>query len=162
MMTATATGFRVNCVPRSVTNEKDAKVIKVIENFISGKELTPTRRHRRAIASLSAALAGIEASIIFPAQIAFAAPDTQAVIPKEVDVVLLKIQLVCLGLCVSVGVIMAMIAGFFRIIGLREEARKRYADAVMGMIQVLTAPVVLGIIATIVRGLLHLFPGYVG
>ena len=161
MMTATATGFTVNCTPRPVRIEKDAKVIKVVENFISGKELAPTRRHRRAIALLSAALAGIEAYIILPSQAVLAAPANEAVIPKEVDVVLLKIQLVCLGLCVSVGVIMAMIAGFFRIIGLREEARKRYADAVMGMIQVLTAPVVLGIIATIVRGLLHLFPGYV-
>jgi hypothetical protein len=84
------------------------------------------------------------------------------VIPPEVDMLLLKIQLICLGVCVSAGVIMAMIAGFFRIIGLREEAKKRYNDAVMGMIQVLTAPAVLGIIATVVRGLLRFFPGYVG
>jgi putative copper export protein len=61
-----------------------------------------------------------------------------------------------------VGIIMAMIAGFFRMIGLREEARKRYMDACMGMVQVLSAPAVLGIIALIVRSVLKLFPGYVG
>lgn len=158
MMTATASGFSVSLTPRPVRVEKD---IKVIENFLSGKELAPTRQHKRAIKLLSAALAGVEAYTMFPVGTVMA-QTAENVIPKEVDEILLKIQLICLGVCVSVAVIMAMIAGFFRMIGLREEARKRYVDACMGMIQVLSAPAVLGIIALVVRGVLHLFPGYVG
>lgn len=80
------------------------------------------------------------------------------VVPQELDDVMRLIQLICVGICVGVAIIMAMIAGFFRMIGLREEAKKRYMDAVTGMIMVLTAPAVLLVIATIVRGILKLLP----
>lgn len=83
---------------------------------------------------------------------------TQAGLPSEIDDLMTKVQLVCLGLCVGVAIIMAMIAGFFRMIGLREEAKKRYSDAILGMIMVLSAPAVLLVIATVVRGFLKLFP----
>lgn len=77
---------------------------------------------------------------------------------KTIDDVLFKVQLICAGICVGLATLMGMIAGFFRIVGLREEAKKRFSDAITGMIMVLSAPVVIGIIATIVRGLLSLFP----
>lgn len=158
MLSSTTTGFSVSLTPRPVRVEKD---IQAIENFILGKELSPTRRHRRAIKSLSVALAGIEAYALLPIGVAMA-QSKDSVIPKEVDDILMRIELICLGTCVSVAIIFAMIAGFFRIIGLREEARKRYGDAVMGMLQVLSAPAVLGVLALVVRGVLKMFPGYVG
>lgn len=84
-------------------------------------------------------------------------PEEQTVM-DDIDGVLFKVQLICAGICVSVAVLMAMIAGFFRMIGLREEAKKRYMDAIAGMTMVLTAPAVLGVVATIVRGFIKLFP----
>lgn len=82
-----------------------------------------------------------------------------AALPTEIDELMLKIQLVCLGICVGMAIIMAMIAGFFRMIGLREEAKKRYTDAITGMVMVLSAPAVLLLIATVVRGFLKILPG---
>jgi len=158
MMISTTTGFSVALAPRPVRVEKD---IQAVENFLLGKELSPTRKHRRAIKSLSVALAGIETYALLPVGIAMA-QGKDSVIPKEVDDILMRIELICLGTCVSVAIIFAMIAGFFRIIGLRDEARKRYGDAVMGMLQVLSAPAVLGVLALVVRGVLKMFPGYVG
>lgn len=80
-------------------------------------------------------------------------------LPTEIDDLMLKVQLICLGVCVGMAIIMAMIAGFFRMIGLREEAKKRYTDAITGMIMVLTAPAVLLLIATLVRGFIKILPG---
>lgn len=80
-------------------------------------------------------------------------------VPKDVDNILRYIQLILLGLCVTIAAIMAMIAGFIRIVGLREESNKRFMDAIVGMIMVLAAPTILLIIATIVRGILSIMPG---
>lgn len=162
MMTATATGFRVTMSPRPVRIEKPtSKDVQAVANFMQGKEPKSLRKQRRVFGLLLGLLAVTPAHPVWAAlpKETIEAMKKEAVIPPEVDMVLLKIQLLCLGLCVSVAVIMAMIAGLLRIIGLREEARRRYADACMGMIQVLTAPAVLGILAMIVRGLLKLFPG---
>lgn len=136
-----------------VTNDKKKNDII---NFLNGKNVKSSRRRKRAYLFVCSTLL---AAWINTSRPAYANAETN-VLPPEVDDVLFKVQLVCLGICVGVAIIMAMVAGFFRMIGLREEAKKRYADAVAGMTMVLTAPVVLGVIATIVRGLLKLFPNY--
>lgn len=136
--------FSIPVMPRPI---REAPV-----NFpVSEKPLAPLRLSQRLI----------EVSTLnLMAMPAYAFAQGENVVPKEVDELLLRIQLVCGGICVSIAIVMGMIAGLMRIIGLREEARKRFEDAVVGMIMVLTAPAVLGILATIVRGFLHLFPQY--
>lgn len=108
------------------------------------------------IASSTGIIGGTEVAMAQQMQIPTTAEEA---VPKEVDDIMFYIQLICLGLCVGVAIIMAMIAGFFRMIGLREESKKRYTDAIAGMLMVLTAPAVLLVIATIVRGLLAILPG---
>lgn len=137
--------FSVPVTPRPVKRD-------TVNFSVSEKPLAPLRLSQRLIEVSVLNLA------ITPTY-AFAAPE-QDVIPKEVDDLLIRVQLVCGGICVSVAIVMGMVAGLLRIIGLREEAKKRFEDACVGMIMVLTAPAVLGILATIVRGFLHLFPQY--
>lgn len=131
---------------------------KDVVNFLKGKAVRTKRRNKVIVYIYTTVLATwTNVMIAMPASAETTDPTK---LPPEVDEVLLKIQIICLGICVSVAIIMAMVAGFFRMIGLREEAKKRYKDAVAGMTMVLTAPAVLGVIATIVRGFLALFPNY--
>lgn len=139
---------------RTLTNEKERNAVV---NFLQGKEVKSKRRLRGAIAFVFVTcLAVWNESVYAVTQLS---TEEQKVL-DDIDSVLFKIQLICGGICVGLAIIMAMVAGFFRLLGLREEAKKRYADAIAGMTMVLTAPVVLGVLATIVRGILRLFPSY--
>ena len=131
---------------------------KDVVNFLRGKAVR-TKRRQKVTAYLYTTVLAAWTNVMIVVPVSAETRD-QTKLPPEVDEVLLKVQLICLGICVSVAIIMAMVAGFFRMIGLREEAKKRYKDAVAGMMMVLTAPAVLGVIATIVRGFLTLFPNY--
>jgi hypothetical protein len=142
-----------------VKNEKDKEVII---NFLNGKKVKSTRRLKRAFefVYMTVLAAWIQAGIATNAYAQTTLSRAEKGVIDDIDIILFKIQLICAGICVSVAILMAMIAGFFRMLGLREEAKKRYMDAVAGMTMVLTAPAVLGVIATIVRGLIRLFPNY--
>ncbi len=144
---------------KHVSNEKDKNAIV---NFIRGKEIKSERRFKRAVTFVHGLLLAswIQATMATTAMAATKLTEEEQSVIGDVDGFLFKLQLICLGICVSVAVLMAMVAGFFRIIGLREEAKKRYMDAISGMTMILTAPVVLGLIAPLIRGLLKLFPSY--
>jgi len=82
-------------------------------------------------------------------------------LPTEIDAALLKIQLICLGLSAGLAVICLMLAGIFKIFGLTSKAHTWTWDIVKGLIQVLVAPVVVGIIVSTGRILLKPFSGYI-
>lgn len=148
---------------------KDDVQRRATTNFIMGKEVKSLRRLKKAIkfvylTSLAVWIQAMAAPHVYAQEYAQSSREAMKVAEmqamEQVDEVMFKIQLICAGICVSVGIVMMMVAGFFRIVGLREEAKKRYMDAIAGVIMVLTAPVVLGVLATVVRGLLRLFPTY--
>lgn len=137
--------------------EPQKKATIVRPNFTKGKDTKPTMMQKMFIASIAALYL---ASMIEPAQASMMVTNAkEAGLPSDVDTLLSRIQWICLGVCGGVAIIMGMVAGFFRMVGLREEARKRYADAIIGMLMVLTAPPVLLLIATIARGVIQLLPG---
>lgn len=138
---------------QTLTNEKERNAVV---NFLQGKTVKSTRRLKGAIAFVFMTCLVAWSDVAMAAELS---AEEQQVL-NDIDSVLFKIQLICGGICVGVAILMAMVAGFFRILGLREEAKKRYMDAVAGMTMVLTAPVVLGVLATIVRGIIRLFPNY--
>lgn len=72
-------------------------------------------------------------------------------LPPEVFDILTKAQLYCGGIVVGVSSLMGMVGGLMRTLGMREEGKKRYKDAIIGMSMVLTAPAVITVIATILK-----------
>lgn len=72
-------------------------------------------------------------------------------LPPEVTDILTKTQIYSGAIVVSLSGTMAMVAGLMRTLGLREEGKKRYKDALAGMTMVITAPAVIGIVATILK-----------
>lgn len=72
-------------------------------------------------------------------------------VPKEVGDILRDLQIIAGGTIVGLASLMAMAAGLMRTLGLREEGKKRYKDAIAGMGMVLTAPAIIGLIATLLR-----------
>jgi hypothetical protein len=148
----------VEYASHALTDEKEKEAVI---NFLHGNEVKSTRRLKGAIAFVYMTTLAVWGQVIIETT-----AHAQGLSGQEqqtldmIDGVLFKIQLICGGICVSLATIMAMVAGIFRLLGLREEAKKRYMDAIAGMTMVLTAPVVLGVLATIVRGILKLFPDY--
>lgn len=82
-------------------------------------------------------------------------------LPAEIDAALLKIQLICLGISAGLAVICLMLAGMFKMFGLSSKAQTWTWEIIKGLIQVLIAPVVVGIIVSTGRVLLKPFSGYV-
>lgn len=72
-------------------------------------------------------------------------------LPPEVLDLLTKVQLYSGGIVVGLAGCMAGVAGLMRTVGLREEAKKRYKDSIMGMAMVMTAPTIIGLVATILK-----------
>lgn len=72
-------------------------------------------------------------------------------LPPEVSEILTKTQIYSGAVVVSLSGCMAMVAGLMRTLGLREEGKKRYKDAITGMAMVITAPAVIGLIATVLK-----------
>lgn len=72
-------------------------------------------------------------------------------LPPEVVDILTKVQIYSGGIVVGLSSCMAMAAGLMRTLGLREEGKKRYKDAIVGMGMVITAPAVIGLIATVLK-----------
>lgn len=82
-------------------------------------------------------------------------------LPAEIDAALLKIQLICLGISAGLAVICLMLAGMFKMFGLSSKAQTWTWDIIKGLIQVLVAPVAVGIIVSTGRILLKPFSSYV-
>ncbi len=82
-------------------------------------------------------------------------------LPPEIDAAMLKIQLICLGISAGLAVICLMLAGMFKMLGLSTKAETWTWDIIKGLVQVLVAPVVVGIIVTTGRVILKPFSGYV-
>ncbi len=141
------------------TTFRNEKAKTSMENFLNGKTVKSARRLKQA-----AFLVGVTAFAILTGfdvvEATTSLSQAETDVMNQIDAILLKIQLICGGISVGLAAVMAMIAGIFRIVGLREEAKRRYQDAAAGMTMVLTAPVVLGLLATVVRGLLKMFPQY--
>lgn len=74
-----------------------------------------------------------------------------ASLPIEVTNILTQVQLYSGGVVVSLSGCTAMVAGLMRTLGLREEGKKRYKDAIAGMTMVITAPAIIGLIATLLK-----------
>lgn len=72
-------------------------------------------------------------------------------LPPEVTDILTKVQIYSGAVVVSLSGCMAMAAGLMTTLGLREEGKKRYKDAIKGMTMVITAPAVIGMVATILK-----------
>ena len=74
-----------------------------------------------------------------------------SVLPPEVGKILTDAQIYAGAAVVGLSSCMAMTAGLMRTLGLREEGKKRYKDALVGMSMVITAPAVVGVIATLLK-----------
>jgi hypothetical protein len=84
----------------------------------------------------------------------------QTTIPSEVDSLFQTVQIICLGLVTAVATLSLMAAGALRIVGLGEKAKAWSMEILKGMIQVISAPVVVWLIVTILKGILSPLPGY--
>lgn len=72
-------------------------------------------------------------------------------LPVEVTELLSQVQLYSGGVVVGLSGCMVMVAGLMRTVGLREEGKARYKDALMGLAMVITGPTVIMLIATILK-----------
>ncbi len=88
------------------------------------------------------------------------AQTTQTSIPTEVESLLQTIQIICLGLVAGVATICLMLAGGMRMLGLGEKAKLWSKEILKGTLQVISAPVVVWIIITVIKGLLSPLPGF--
>jgi hypothetical protein len=82
-------------------------------------------------------------------------------VPAEIDAALIKIQLICLGLASAVAILCLMLAGMFKMLGLKSKADSWTWDIIKGLVQVLVAPVAVGIIVTVARVILKPLPNYI-
>lgn len=71
--------------------------------------------------------------------------------PPEVLDILTRVQIYSGVVVVGLAGCMTMVAGLMRVVGLREEAKRRYKDALTGMAMVITAPAVVTLIATVLK-----------
>lgn len=72
-------------------------------------------------------------------------------LPPEVTNLLTQVQVYSgLGVVGLAGCMLG-VAGLMRTVGLREEGKKRYKDALIGMTMVMTGPTVIGLIATLLK-----------
>ncbi|MFE8701007.1 hypothetical protein ACFYKX_10295 [Cytobacillus sp. FJAT-54145] len=83
-----------------------------------------------------------------------------SVLPPDVEKTLALIQAICLGLVAGVSTICMMLAGGMKIIGLKEKGNSWSKDILKGLIQVISAPVLIWLVVTILRGILSPLPGY--
>lgn len=86
---------------------------------------------------------------------------TSNALPPEIDAAILKIQLICLALSISLATLCGIIAGSMRILGMSGKAQTWTTDITKGLIQVLVTPVAVGIIVTAGRLILKPFAGYI-
>jgi ABC-type spermidine/putrescine transport system permease subunit II len=75
-------------------------------------------------------------------------------ITPQLNDLLTDVQIWMGGTIGGVASCMAMVAGFMRTIGLREEGKRRYKDAIMGLCMVMTAPTLILLIATVLKAIL--------
>ncbi|KAA9014887.1 hypothetical protein F4V44_23075 [Niallia endozanthoxylica] len=101
----------------------------------------------------------VSLSVLVYATPAFAQTEQPTILP-EVDSLLKTIQLICLGLVAAVATICLMLAGGLRIVGMGEKAKAWSKEIIKGLIQVISAPVLIWLIITVAKGLFSPLPGY--
>lgn len=116
-------------------------------------------KQKRKYQSILLKTASVSLSILVTATPVFA-QTTQASIPPEVESLLQTIQIICLGLVAGVATICLMLAGGMRMLGLGEKAKLWSKEILKGTLQVISAPVVVWIIITVIKGLLSPLPGF--
>lgn len=114
---------------------------------------------KRKYQSILLKTASVSLSLLVTATPVFA-QTSQATIPPEVNSLLQTIQIICLGLVAGVATICLMLAGGMRMIGLGEKAKSWSKEILKGTLQVISAPVVVWIIITVIKGLLSPLPGF--
>ncbi|WP_338473382.1 TrbC/VirB2 family protein (plasmid) [Niallia sp. XMNu-256] len=102
----------------------------------------------------------VSLSVLVFATPAFAQTPQPATIPTEVESLLQTIQIICLGLVAGVATICLMLAGAMRVVGLGEKAKAWSTEIIKGTLQVISAPVVVWLLITIVKGILSPLPGF--
>jgi len=81
-------------------------------------------------------------------------------LPPEVNQGIVTIQLICLALAGGLAIICWMLSGFLKMLGLQEKMKQWDQNIIKGLVQVLSAPIVILTITTILKLILHMIPGY--
>lgn len=84
----------------------------------------------------------------------------QPAVPGEVDSLLKTIQILCLTLVAGIATLCLMLAGGMRMVGLGEKAKSWSIEILKGTAQVVTAPVVIWLVITLLKALLSPLPGF--
>lgn len=90
----------------------------------------------------------------------FAATSGMYHLDPEVSRGLLIIQLTCLGIAGGLATICFMLSGILKMLGLQDKMKNWDQNIIKGLIQVMTAPIIILVITTTIKLLLHLVPGY--
>mgnify|MGYP001329639591 CR=1 FL=1 len=117
-------------------------------------------KQKKKYQSLLLKTASVSLSLLVTATPALAQTSSPISIPNEVDSLIQTIQLICLGLIAGVATICLMLAGAMRIVGLGEKAKGWSTEILKGTLQVVSAPVVIWLIITVMKGLLSPLPGF--
>jgi len=81
-------------------------------------------------------------------------------LPAEVNQGIMTIQLICLALAGGCATICFMMSGILKMLGLQEKMKGWDQNIIKGLVQVMTAPLVILIITTAIKLILHMIPGY--
>ena len=117
-------------------------------------------RQKRKYKTLLLKTLSVSLSVLVFATPVFAQTPQPTTIPTEVESLLQTIQIICLGLVAGVATICLMLAGAMRVVGLGEKAKAWSTEILKGTLQVISAPVVVWLLITIVKGILSPLPGF--
>ena len=145
-----------------IEHKEQKKLIKNIDFFLQSylKEvkLAKTKQKKRYKDLLMKTLSVSLSVLVFATPVFAQSPQTT--IPTEVESLIQTIQLICLGLVAGLATICLMLAGALKIVGLGEKAKSWSTEIVKGTLQVVSAPVVIWLLITIVKGILSPLPGF--
>jgi hypothetical protein len=90
----------------------------------------------------------------------FAATSGTYHLDPEVNRGLMIIQLTCLAVAGGIATVCFMLSGILKMLGLQDKMKDWDKNIIKGLIQVMTAPMVILAITTLIKIFLHLMPGY--
>jgi uncharacterized membrane-anchored protein len=142
--------------------KEQKKLIKDIDFFLQSylKEVKIAKpKQKRKLKTLLLRTLSASLSVLVFATPVFA-QTPQTTIPVEVESLLQTIQIICLGLVGGVATICLMLAGALKVVGLGERAKSWSTEILKGTLQVVSAPVVVWLLITIIKGILSPLPGF--
>jgi hypothetical protein len=157
--TYTISEFLLRTEPKESVKPIEENIHFFLQTYLREVRLAKPRQKRK-YKTLFLKTLSVSLSVLIFATPVFAQTPQPTTIPTEVESLLQTIQIICLGLVAGVATICLMLAGAMRVVGLGEKAKAWSTEILKGTLQVISAPVVVWLLITIVKGILSPLPGF--